>query len=125
MKPLKVYVAGPISAHSNHTRPLLCSLENIRRGIRASNRILLSGHIPFCPFTDFLLWFQLWPGEEITETMIKNYSLEWLKVCDCIVMIDGWEKSSGAKAEMRLARKLNKQVFMGVEAFLGTFAPCY
>jgi nucleoside 2-deoxyribosyltransferase len=48
----------------------------------------------------------------------KNDKEKWLEVdfeiirrCDCIVMIPGWEKSEGAKAERKLAKELNIPVF--------------
>jgi len=125
MNKLKVYIAGPISAHHTESSPLLVSLSNIKAGIRASVRVLLDGHIPFSPFLDYQFWFHLWPGEEITETMIKDYSIEWLKVCDCMIVLPGWEKSKGTIKEMNVAKAHDITIYHGVESFIGALSMCY
>lgn len=115
---MKVYVAGPIGAKNNAKSPLLESLDNIRKGIRASVKVLLAGHIPFCPFLDHLFWSQLKGNEQITERMIKNYSLEWLKCCDAMIVLPGWQESQGTLDEMVVAKREGITIYHGVRVFL-------
>jgi len=99
----KIYVAGAIESNS-----IITSLENLRRGQRSSFLIMQMGFIPFCPFIDFLFFFQVRPenNEKITKEMIQEYSMEWLKVCDAVYLVPGWEESEGTQKEIRVADEL-------------------
>ena len=110
---MRVYVAGPYSSEN-----IIKVLENITKGQRASVRILLAGHEPFCPWLDYQFNFHLRGEEKLHVEDYYRYSMAWLEVSDCVVVLDGWEKSKGTLAEMERAKELGKIIYHGVEAFL-------
>lgn len=115
MKKIKtLYIAGAITPYPSE-HPVLGFLGNIKRGTRMAVESLLAGFVPFCPFIDFLYFFQLRNGENITEKMIKDLSLTWLEKCDAILVLPKWRKSDGTKAEITRAKELDIPVFYQLE----------
>ena len=110
----RVYVAGAITPYPSE-HPVLGFLGNIKRGVRASLDVLLAGLVPFSPFLDFQYWFYLRNGENITEKMIKDLSMTWLEVSDCVLVLPKWRKSSGTKLEIARAKELDIPVFYNLE----------
>jgi len=112
---IKVFVCGPMTPMEGQHK-VLGFLENVRRGMRASAELVKAGFAPFSPFTDFLYWFVLNEGEEITEEQIKGVSLAFVEVCDCVLVLEGAEKSKGAQAEIARAGELGKKLFGSIDA---------
>ncbi len=110
---MRVYVAGPYSADN-----VIEVLENIRKGQRASVEILLAGHEPFCPWLDYQFQFMLRDGESLSVADYYRYSIAWLEVSDCMVVLEGWQGSTGTCLEMERAGELNITIYHGVKAFL-------
>ena len=96
-----IYVAGAMSSPS-----CITFLDNVRKGQRVALKILLMGNHPFCPFLDFQYFLQLRDGEEITLEQIRNYSMAWLRKCDMVFLVPGYEKSEGTMAEIKEAMEL-------------------
>lgn len=113
-KILRIYVAGAITPYPSE-HPVMGFLGNIKRGVRASLEVLLAGLVPFSPFLDYQYWFYLRGNEKITEKMIKDLSMEWLRVSDAVLVLPKWRKSSGTKAEVVIARELKIPVFYNLE----------
>jgi len=113
MKPRRIYIAGPYNADS-----AVEVLANIRAGIRAAARLLTRGYVPFCPFLDFSLFLTDEAGG-ITDGQIKTYSLEWLRVCDAVLLLPGWERSTGTAREMDEARNLGLPIYYSEEELYG------
>lgn len=109
---MRVYVAGPYSSGD-----IIQVLENIRVGQRASVEILLAGHEPFCPWLDYQFQFVLRDGERLTVEDYYRYSMAWLEVSDCMVVLAGWQTSKGTRAEMNRAMELGIKIYFGVWAF--------
>lgn len=110
----RVYVAGAITPYPSE-HPVLGFLGNIKRGVRASLDVLLAGLVPFSPFLDFQYWFYLRGNENITEKMIKDLSMAWLEVSDCVLVLPKWRKSGGTKLEIARAKELGIPVFYNLE----------
>jgi len=104
-----VYIAGAITPKSSTQNHALEYIENIELMFRAWGILMAAGLYPFCPAFD-LLGILSFPGK-FTEEEIKKYSLGWLEKCDAIVLLPGWAKSSGARAEVKLAKKLGLKIF--------------
>ena len=49
--------------------------------------------------------------EEITDKMIKEYSLAWLEVSDCVLVLPGYENSKGTLAEIDRATELDIPIY--------------
>ena len=116
-KLIRIYVAGAITPYPSE-HPVMGFLGNIKRGVRASLEVLLAGLVPFSPFLDFQYWFYLRGSENITEKMIKDLSMEWLKVSDAVLVLPKWRKSGGTKAEIATAKELGIPVFYNLEDLL-------
>lgn len=108
------YIAGAITPYPSE-HPVLGFLGNIKRGTRMAVKTLLAGYVPFCPFIDFLYFFQLRDGENITEKMIKDLSLTWLEKCDSVLVLPKYRKSRGTLAEIARAKELDIPIFYSLE----------
>jgi hypothetical protein len=92
----KVYVAGAISSSNTEQ-----SLKNIRKGIVMGAKLLKMGYSPYVPHLDYQ--FNLVQDESIDVKAYYQHDLEWLTVCDCMLVLEGWENSKGVKNEIRFA----------------------
>lgn len=101
----KIYVAGAYSGKN-----VIEILDNIRKGMRASTKVLLEGHAPFCPWADFQLHLMLREGEEITVQDYYDYSIAWLEVSDEVWVLPDYEKSKGTLKEIKRAGELGLKV---------------
>jgi hypothetical protein len=100
----KVYIAGKYDDTN-----VIGILSNIRVGIKMAVYALKQGYLPFCPFLDFMFALVA-GGEDLTVTNFKDYSMEWLKVCDEIWLLPSWVNSNGAKKELAQAQELKLKV---------------
>lgn len=96
-------------------------LDNLRKGMRVSTEVLLSGFAVFSPFIDYSLFFQLRDGEAIPIEMIQSQSLAWLEVSDAILLVPGWENSRGTLKELARATELGIPVFYSLESLKAHF----
>lgn len=116
---LRVYVAGPYRCKGK------CGvdLQHMRRGLRMGVKVLLAGYAPFVPWFDFHHTFMLREdeGEEITVQMYQDFSMEWLRVTDVVLIMPGWEDSEGTKAEIKEAEELGIPVVYSFEELLERF----
>lgn len=116
MSKYRIYIAGPLTPHDGGA---IEYLQNCRRMFEAAIWLIKHGFIPFCPALDMHYFLSAPSDEEMpTGEEIKSYSLEWLKVCDAALLMPGWEKSGGAKKEIRIARKNDIPVFEKAEDLL-------
>ena len=112
VKGLAVYVAGAFSAEST-----LAIGRNIHRGISKAVEVLKQeGMIPYCPWLDFL--FSVVTGTVIESEEIYEYSMDWLRRCDALLVVEGWEESAGTKVEIGEAVSLGKPVFYDIDRLL-------
>ena len=96
-----VYVAGPFRART----PWLIE-QNVRKAEEASARVALLGAVPLCPHTMYRHFDKMLPDKFWLES-----TLELLRRCDAILLVKGWEESSGSVSEHEEAGKLKIPVF--------------
>ncbi|MGD8707124.1 MAG: DUF4406 domain-containing protein [Nitrosopumilaceae archaeon] len=103
---IRVYVAGAYSACN-----VLDVLKNIGKGEKLSLEVFKAG---FCPWhdKDFIIHD---PDFEYTVDMFYNYSLAWLEVSDCVLLVPGWENSIGTKKEIEMAKELKLKIYYSLE----------
>jgi len=109
----RVYVAGPYSADN-----VITVLDNIREGMRAGTMLLLKGFAPFVPWLDFHFQLMLKEEETLFVEDYYNYSIEWLKVSDCMLVLKGWENSTGTRKEVELAKSLRIPIYYDLDDLL-------
>ncbi len=110
----KIYIAGAYSATD-----VITILDNIREGLRLSTEVFLAGFAPFSPWLDFHFQLMLRPGETLTIQNYLDYSMEWLRVSDAVLLVPGWQDSKGTKAEIQEAMSLGIGVFQDLEILKG------
>lgn len=100
----KVYIAGPYTA---------CTPDDTDRNIEAARKVLAdlfrAGYTPFCPHSMTARFERDYP--DIDYQVYVDTDLEWLKVCDYIYLLPGWERSAGSLGELRLALATGIRVF--------------
>lgn len=104
---IKLYMAGPIQGVN-----LLESLRNLDYGKAMTAKAFQLGFSPFPVFADEQFLQRVRPVPAIQD--VYNYSLEWLKVSDAMLVIDGWEHSKGPKAELEVAKEHGIPVFFDI-----------
>ena len=94
----RVYVAGAFTPTGANKSPALEIFINMRKGIELASKVLYAGYAPFCPWLDFLYILCL-PGwavvENLTVDLFYEYSLEWMTQCQAVILVPGWERSTG------------------------------
>jgi hypothetical protein len=103
---LKIYIAGPYSGPD-----IITILENIRRGIEAGHYLISKGFAVFCPFLDYQFAFFNNPANTLTKEQYQANSIEWVKICDAVFCLPGWEKSGGVSRELQVALENNIPTF--------------
>ena len=89
-------------------------LRNIRNGIEVSQQVFMQGYAPFCPWLDYhfvLMDF----GDGLTLQDFYDYSIAWLLVSDGMLVLPGWEKSTGTIAEIEYAKLHNIPIFYDID----------
>ena len=104
----KVYVAGPISANDPITL-----FVNEKNGIDTAAWLMLQGFSVFCPHLDFQYLLGVY-GKDITKEMLQANSMAFVEVCDCMLVLPGWENSGGTIREMQRAKDLGMPIFFNV-----------
>jgi len=84
-----VYIAGPFRAANSWEME-----QNIRRAEEYALEVWRMGHACVCPHTN-TRFFQ---GAADDSVWLEG-DLEILRRCDVVLMVPGWERSSGARAE--------------------------
>lgn len=96
----RIYVAGPYSADN-----VITVLDNMRRGIRVCTELLLKGYAPFCPWLDYQFNLMLRDAESLSVSDFYECSTAWLSTADEMLVLPGWQNSTGTLAEIKLAKE--------------------
>lgn len=107
---IRVYVAGAYSAPD-----VIGVLNNMRKGMQLSMRVLKAGYAPFVPWFDY--HFALMGEMGLQE--YRDYSMAWLEVSDAVlIQPEGAEDSEGTRAEIARAEELGIPVFYSMEELI-------
>ena len=99
-----VYIAGPFRG------PTAWDVaENVRNAERVGLEVAKAGHMPVVPHANT----QHFHGQ-LDDAFWLEGTLELLRRCDAVVLVPGWEKSSGTRAEVREARRIGITVYSSV-----------
>lgn len=94
------YIAGPYRSNTVHG-----IVENIRKAEAVAIKYWQLGYAVICPHKNTALFDGL-----ASDHVWLEGDIEILKRCDAIVMMQGWEKSSGASKEKLIATEYGIEV---------------
>ena len=116
---MRVYIAGPLTPRGDKSKNPAINYEyNKSSMINVAVAVLKSGHSPFCPALDAPFFLVGGMDNRITEAQIKRSSMDFLEVCEAVVLCPGWKKSPGTLKEIERADELGIPVFNSLRAFL-------
>lgn len=109
MNPLKIYVAGPISA------PTHAEVKaNAERAIDAGIRLIYKGHHPFVPHLS--VWTNVLAQQSYTTEISWQTWMDiddvFLQCCDALLYLGS---SRGADIELARAKELGLKIYYSVE----------
>jgi len=108
----KVFVAG-LYSKTKHENNLIGCLYNMRTGIMLCARLIALGYAPFCCWVDFLYF--LVGDYRISEKVIKEYTIEFLRACDVMLVISN-DVGSGVNNEITEAKMAHIPIVYSVKA---------
>ena len=102
----KAYIAGRYTAPTPEQVE-----ENVKRAETIAWMYYLKGFAVFCPHAQTHRIHLRYNNDEIFryEDWLQA-GIAWLKDCDVIVFIAGWEESKGARMEHVIAKALGKEI---------------
>ena len=109
----RVYVAGAMSADN-----ILEMLQNIHDGIKLGSELLKNGYAPFVPHFDVLFKIQNGANFQVPIQYYYDYTMEWLKASDIVVVCPNYKNSVGTKAEIKKAEEMGIPVYYSLEELL-------
>lgn len=96
-----VYIAGPFSGADGWE-----VAENVHRAERAAREVARLGAAPLTPHSI---------GARMNGTETYEYwcaaTLEMMRRCDAVLLVDGWGRSRGALGEMEEAQRVGLPIF--------------
>ena len=114
---MKIYIAGPYTPRNCdlHTASIIAH-RNTKRAIEFFWKLIRKGHYPYVPhLTHFVHLETPENAPLLPQDFWYNFDLEWLKCCDAILMMPGWETSRGARLEHETAKKLGLKIYYHVD----------
>jgi nucleoside 2-deoxyribosyltransferase len=96
-----IYVAGPFRGKNAWEVE-----ENIRRAERAGFSLAERGFMPLIPHCNTRFF-----NGTLTDEFWLEGTLELLKRCDAVFLVDGWSNSQGTQKEVEEAKKLGIPVY--------------
>jgi hypothetical protein len=100
-----VYIAGKFRGPTGWV-----VAENIRAAERVGIEVARLGFMPLIPHANTAHF-----DGEMNDDFWLQGTLELLRRCDLIVMVPGWENSTGARGELALAGELKMPIFLSIE----------
>lgn len=107
----RIFISGAMNptGPGNHA---IEYLANVRSGVAAANSLMLAGFVPYCPMIDFQFFLGLRDNEEIGVEVIKGCTMSFVEHwAEAVLVLPGWEKSCGVRAEVDVAVRCHIPVF--------------
>jgi hypothetical protein len=101
-----IYVAGPFRGVNTWAIE-----QNVRKAEEVAAKVWMWGAAALCPHTNTRYFHGL-----AADSIFIEGTLELLRRCDAVLLVEGWEKSSGTRGEIEEAERLGLPVFTSLEA---------
>ena len=107
----KAYIAGRYTAPTPEQVE-----ENVKRAETIAWLYYLKGYAVFCPHAQTHRIHLCYNEDDVFEyDDWLQTDIAWLKECDVIVFVAGWEQSKGARMEHVMAKALGKEIHYVIE----------
>lgn len=109
--PNLIFICGPYRAATAWARE-----QNVRLAEDVAAEVVRLGAFPVCPHSNTRPYFEgLASGDRAEDDEFwLSGTLELLRRCDAVATVPGWERSSGAIAEVEEAERIGIPVFDGL-----------
>ena len=111
---IKVYIAGAYTGKDD-----VETVRNIYKARELAVKLWDLGYAIFCPHMNSMHF------ENLCNTCdydgFASAYINFLKVCDCVMLIDNWKQSKGANAEVQKALKWHIPIFESIESLEGFY----
>ena len=101
-----VFICGPYRSDDPWERE-----QNVRRAEDAARRVALAGFMPVCPHSNTRPYFE---GVQDDTFWLKG-TREMMRRCDVVLMIPGWQKSTGSCGERSEALAIGMPVCESID----------
>jgi len=118
MRRRRIYIAGaltPTGSRADCKNPAIEYLANIRDMLDAFIHLVKKGWSPYCPALDILSFLHLPSHVTFGEAEIKGVSMAWLSACETVLLLDGWENSTGTRAELKEAERMHIPIYSNID----------
>ena len=95
-----VYIAGPFRGKNAKA-----VADNVERARAVAYKVAKSGHVPLCTHS----MYSTFDGT-LTDKFWLEATMKLLKKADVVLMMPGWEKSAGSRAERDAALRMGMPV---------------
>ena len=100
-----IYIAGPYRASGEWEL-----VQNIRRAEALALEVWKLGAACICPHKNTAFF-----GGTAPDELWLEGDLEMLRRCDAVLCTEDWERSAGARGEIKLAREIAIPVFEAID----------
>lgn len=103
---MKIYLSSPYSSESEQIKE-----ERLKAINQSAVKLIKEGYIVYSPITHSVPLAKLGLPEDwdYWEKIDREF-IEWADAV-CVLMLEGWEKSKGVRAEIEIAKSLNKKIY--------------
>lgn len=103
-----VYIGGPFRAATAYK-----VFQNINKAEALAYEVWAAGMVAICPHNNTRHF-----DGELTDSVWLDGDLELLKRSDAMILVEGWERSKGASAEVAFAQDQGIPVFTTIQNLL-------
>jgi hypothetical protein len=116
-RPLRVYVAGPLSKHGADCGANGIDLDALARADIAGQELFLLGCHPYIPHTMTSSWgLRPEPRFHSYDLVVRGLDFDYLQhFCDALLLLPGWVNSTGSKLELEEAERLCLPIFYSLD----------
>lgn len=100
-----VYIAGPFRGKTAWDIE-----QNIRRAESVAYEVALAGAAPLCPHANTRYFHGT-----LTDAFWIDATVELLRRCDAVMLVKGWENSSGTRGEIVVAESIGIPIWRQIE----------
>lgn len=108
-----IYVAGPYRTYAANGQPDMFKVQqNIMEAMALSLEVWKRGAVAICPHSNTMFFTN---ADGCADNVWLEGDLELIRRCDALLVTPRWRESSGARAEVTLARERHIPVLEDID----------